>query len=78
MYSHRPAGELPGIVSIARRLGAGAVWHQSGLASDGTKDPQGCWMEQGASRAARTVVESALAYESPYIADEVRRLGIHR
>jgi predicted CoA-binding protein len=80
VYSHRPAGELPGIVSIAQRLGAGAVWHQSGLASEGTKDPQGCWMEQGASRAARTVVESAgLAYvESPYIAGEVRRLGIHR
>jgi hypothetical protein len=65
VYSHRPAGELPGIVSIAQRLGTGAVWRQSGLASDGTKDPRGCWMEQGASRAARTAVESAAFFPAP-------------
>ena len=77
VYSHRPVAELPGIVAMAQRLGAGAVWLQSGMASDGTKTPHGCWMDQAASREARAIVESAgLRYvESPYIADEARRLG---
>ena len=77
VYSHRPIGELPGIVAMAQRLGAGAVWVQSGVASDGTKAPNGCWMDEAASRAAREIVESAgLAYiDTPYIADEVRRGG---
>jgi uncharacterized protein len=77
VYSYRPVGELPGIVALARRLGARAVWLQSGMASDGTKAPDGCWMDQASSQAARAVVESAgLAYiEAPYIADEVRSRG---
>jgi predicted CoA-binding protein len=80
VYAHRPVGELPGIVSMAQRLGAGAVWLQSGLAGDGTTDPHGCWMEPVASREARTIVESGgLRYvEAPYIAGEVRRLGIRK
>lgn len=78
VYAHRPVGELAGIASTARQLGATAVWHQSGLASAETKDPHGCWMDPGESRKARAIVEDAgLTYlESPYIADEVRRLGI--
>ena len=78
VYSYRPIEELPGIVALAQRLGARAVWVQSGVASDGTKAPNGCWMDQAASRAAREIVESAgLAYiEAPYIADEVRSRGI--
>ena len=77
VYSYRPVEELPGIADMAQRLGAGAVWLQSGVASDGTKAPDGCWMDQASSRAARAVVESAgLAYiEAPYIADEVRNRG---
>ena len=76
-YSYRPVGELPGIAAMAQRLGARAVWVQSGMASDGTKTPDGCWMDRAASEAARAVVESAgLAYiEAPYIADEVRNRG---
>ena len=78
VYSHRPIEELPGIVAMAQGLGAGAVWVQSGVASDGTKAPNGCWMDQAVSRAAREIVESAgLTYlEAPYIADEVRSRGI--
>jgi predicted CoA-binding protein len=78
VYSFRPVGELPGIVAMARQLGAGAVWLQSGLASDGTKALNGCWMDEAASQAARAIVESAgLTYlEAPYIADEVRSRGI--
>jgi predicted CoA-binding protein len=77
VYSYRPVGELPGIVAMARELGADAVWLQSGLAGDGTKTPDGCWMDQATSREARAIVESAgLTYvEAPYIADAVRSRG---
>jgi CoA binding domain len=77
VYSYRPVEELPGIAAMAQRLGASAVWLQSGLASDGTKASDGCWMDQAASQAARAVVESVgLTYiEAPYIADEVRSRG---
>jgi len=63
---------------MAQRLGASAVWLPSGMTSDGTKAPNGCWMDQAASRAARQIVESAgLTYvEARYIADEVRSRGI--
>ena len=77
VYSYRPVEELPGIAAMAQGLGARVVWFQSGVASDGTKAPDGCWMDQAASQAARAVVESAgLVYiEAPYIADEVRSRG---
>jgi len=76
VYSYRPIGELPGIVSSARKMGATAVWRQSGLASSGTSDPKGCWVAETESRQARQIVESAgLDYiEQPYIADAVRRI----
>jgi predicted CoA-binding protein len=77
VYAHRPVAELPGIVMLAQRLGAGAIWLQSGLAADGSRDPHGCWLPAAEAQAAREMVESAgLAYlAAPYIADEVRRLG---
>lgn len=77
VYSYRPIGELPGILASARKLGATAVWQQSGLASSGAKDPKGCWVPESESRQARQIVESAgLDYlEEPYIADEVRRMA---
>ena len=76
VYSYRPIGELPGIVASARKIGATAVWWQSGLASSGTSDPKGCWVADDDSRQARQIVESAgLDYlEQPYIADAVRRI----
>lgn len=77
VYAHRPVAELPGIVMLAQRLGATAIWHQSGLAEGGSKDPRGCWLPEPEAQAARDMAESAgLAYlAAPYIADEVRRLG---
>jgi predicted CoA-binding protein len=77
VYVHRPVAELPSTVLLAQRLGAGAIWLQSGLAADGSKDPRGCWLPAAEAQAAREMVESAgLAYlAAPYIADEVRRLG---
>jgi predicted CoA-binding protein len=78
VYSYRPIEELPGLAEMARTMGAVALWRQSGLASDGEKDPAGCWVPEHESRQARGIVESAgLVYlEQPYIADAVRQLGI--
>ena len=59
VYSYRPVAELPGIVAMAQRLGADAVWLQSGVASDGTKATDGCRMDQAASRDARAIIEPA-------------------
>jgi predicted CoA-binding protein len=77
VYSHRPLGELSGIVKLAVELGAGTVWWQSGLAAADVPDPKGCWVTADASRAAREVVESAgLRYvDDVYLADAVRQLG---
>ena len=76
VYSHRPVGELPGIVRLASEIGARTVWCQSGLASAGVDDPKGCWVPDEMSREARAIVESAgLAYvEDAYIADVARDL----
>jgi predicted CoA-binding protein len=76
VYSHRSLAELPGIVQLAKDLGATAVWCQSGLASAGVDDPRGCWVPEDESRQARSIVESAgLTYvEDAYIADVARRV----
>jgi predicted CoA-binding protein len=76
VYSHRPVGELPGIVALAKQLGATAVWVQSGMASGGDKDPHGCWLPADAAAQARAIVEAAgLIYlQAPYIADAARHL----
>jgi predicted CoA-binding protein len=73
VYAHRPIVELPDLVAVARELGAGTIWLQSGLAPDGTRDPHGCWMPEERSAEARGIVESAgLAYlDHPYIVDVV-------
>jgi hypothetical protein len=77
VYCHRPFSELPGIVTLARRLGARAFWWQTGLTSDGGKDPSGCWAPTEESRPARELAAAAgLAYiDDVYIADAVRARG---
>ena len=74
VYCHRPFGELPGIVALARRLGARAFWWQTGLTSGGGKDPSGCWAPPHESRQARELAAAAgLAYiDDVYIADAAR------
>ena len=74
VYCHRPFGELPGIVALARRLGARAFWWQTGLTSGSGKDPSGCWVPPEQSRQARELAAAAgLAYvDDVYIADAVR------
>jgi predicted CoA-binding protein len=75
VYAHRPLGELSGIVEWAKRLGAKAVWHQSGLAENGAAAPKGTWVPQAEAVEARRLVESAgLEYvDDVYIADAVRQ-----
>jgi predicted CoA-binding protein len=65
VYAHRPIGELPDIVEQARKLGATAVWLQSGLD------------RPAETEASRRIVESAgLTYiDKPYIADVAALLG---
>ena len=77
VYCHRPLGELPGIVALAVHLGARALWWQTGLTSDGGKDPSGCWAPPEESRRARDLADAAgLAYVADvYIADAVRARG---
>jgi predicted CoA-binding protein len=75
VYCHRPFGELPGIITLATRLGARALWWQTGLTSGGDgKDPSGCWVPPGESQQARELAAAAgLAYvDDVYIADAVR------
>jgi predicted CoA-binding protein len=77
VYCHRPFGELPGVIALAGRLGARALWWQTGLASDGSKDPSGCWVPQGESDQVRELAGAAgLAYvDGVYIADAARARG---
>ena len=77
VYCHRPFGELPGIIALAGRLGARALWWQTGLTSGGGKDPTGCWATPEQSRQARDLADAAgLAYVGDvYIADAARALG---
>lgn len=76
IYSHRPLNELPQIIGLAKKLGAKAIWTQSGLSGAGTNDPKGCWVPEEELRAARDLVQSAgLNYISgPYIGDAAREV----
>jgi CoA binding protein len=77
VYCYRPLDELPGIVELARGLGAKAVWHQSGRTSDGTADPAGCWLPDATAQEARSVVEAAgLRFvHDVYIADAAQQFA---
>jgi predicted CoA-binding protein len=74
VYCHRPFGELPSIVAMAQGLGATAVWRQSGLACEGIKALDGCWLPAAESAQGRDLAAAAgLAYiDDIYIADAVR------
>ena len=74
VWTFRPSEELPGIVQAAQAVGARVVWVHSGLAGDGSKDPEGCWLPPEAAADARAMVEAAgLVYlDQPYVAGAVR------
>src|ERR1700736_2320613 len=44
VYTHRPLGELPGIIQLATALGSLAIWYQSGVTETGATDGRGCWL----------------------------------
>lgn len=77
VYAHRPVGELPGVIELARGLGARAVWLQSGRSEDGNRDPTGCWLPSDEAHLARLLVEGAglSFFASPYLADALRGEG---
>jgi hypothetical protein len=76
VYWHRPFSELPSIIAMAQRLGAKAIWRQTGLDGTGAKAPGGCWAAPGESQQGRELAEAAgLSYiDDVYIADAVRGL----
>ena len=64
VYAFRPLDELPGIVALARQLGAFAVWRQNGLPSE----------ESAESR--KVVAAAGLQYvDEVEIAEAARSLG---
>jgi hypothetical protein len=77
VYVFRPVEELAAIVRQAVAIGAMAVWCQSGLAPDGSRDPRGCWRPDDEAAEVRRIVESAglTCITEPYIADAVRALS---
>lgn len=74
IYSYRPTGELPGIITLAKSLGAKAIWTQSGLSGTGVKDPKGCWLPDAERESARALVEASglMYFAEPYIGDAAR------
>ena len=71
LYVHRPIDELPRIVAASQGMHVTALWYQSGLDSDGTNDPRGCWLPAAKSKRARAIAEAAglLYVDDRYIAD---------
>jgi predicted CoA-binding protein len=78
LYAHRPLAELEALCSLARALGARALWRQSGLIDVGTRDPRGCWLPAEDSRRGRELAAAAgLRYvDHIYIGDVLRELPI--
>ena len=76
VYSYLPLAELPAIIDLGKSVHAKIIWTQSGLCSDGTKDPRGCWLSREGKIAACQQIQSAgLTHISqPYIADVARQL----
>ena len=76
VYSYRPLSELPQTIAAAKQVRAKTLWTQSGVAPDGQKNQNGCWLPNEELRSARNQVEAAgLIYiTEPYIGDAVREL----
>jgi sugar phosphate isomerase/epimerase len=74
VWTFRPLDELPEAVETAQAVGARVVWVHSGLAEDGGKNPEGCWLPAEDAARARAMVEAAgLEYlDRPYVAGAVR------
>ena len=78
VYSYRPLSELPGIIATAKALHARTIWTQSGVTSDGKRDPKGCWLAQDELQKAQELVRAAGLnhFSEPYIAEYVREFRV--
>ncbi len=66
VYSYRPIEELAGIAAMAQRLGADAVWLQSGVASDGRRPRMAAgWIRRRRRRRARSSSRPAWRMSRP-------------
>ena len=68
--------DLPAVASRARELGAATLWYQSGRTSDGTPNPEACWLPSGEAALINSIVKHAglrPVYDA-YIADSARQL----
>jgi len=77
VYSYRPLAELPGIIELAKSIGAQTIWTQSGLSSDGSKNLRGCWLPELDRTQARHKIQAAGLHHvcQPYIADVARQIA---
>jgi predicted CoA-binding protein len=66
VYAYRPFDELPGIVAIARELGAFAVWRQSGLSAEESAESRKVVTAAGLRYVDEVdIAEAARSLESP-------------
>jgi predicted CoA-binding protein len=74
VYSHRPLAELPKTLAEARAVSAKFLWIQSGMSSDGTRDPKGHWMSEDDLKTTHGQVHAAglELITRPYILDVLR------
>ena len=76
VYVFRPLVELPGILEESKRLGATAMWRQSGLNEAGQRDPRGCAPSADSEQWRHQVEGAGLRYiEEAYIADAARQIA---
>jgi hypothetical protein len=76
VYVYRPLSELPGILQIARQVGASVVWRQSGLDDAGRRDPEGSAPAPDADEARALVEAAGLAYlDAPCLGEAARQFA---
>jgi predicted CoA-binding protein len=76
VYVFRPVEELPRILEDSKRIGAAAIWRQSGLNESGQRDPRGCAPSPDSERWRQQVEGAGLQYvEDAYIADTARQMA---
>ncbi|GAB3412690.1 Rossmann-fold NAD(P)-binding domain-containing protein [Flindersiella endophytica] len=66
--------ELPRMAAEGKRIGASVLWYQSGRASDGADDLEGCWLPDKEVAEIRRIAEAAdlRLIHDVYIANVVR------
>ena len=76
LYAFRPLPEFESLVELAVRLGARAIWYQSGLGPDGARDLSACWLDPSDAAGIQSLAQAAslvLVHQSS-LADAIARL----